>query len=31
VRFAVQFGVPVVAGLVIMALGIPLYFFTKSR
>lgn len=31
VRFAVQFGTPVVAGLVIMALGIPLYFFAKRK
>jgi amino acid transporter len=31
VRFAVQFGTPVVAGLVIMALGIPLYFLAKRR
>ena len=31
VRFAVQFGTPVVAGLVIMALGIPLYFLAKNR
>jgi basic amino acid/polyamine antiporter, APA family len=31
VRFAVQFGVPVLAGLVIMALGIPLYFFARKR
>jgi basic amino acid/polyamine antiporter, APA family len=31
VRFAVQFGTPVLAGLVIMALGIPLYFFVKNR
>ena len=31
VRFAVQFGAPVLAGLVIMALGIPLYFFAKNR
>ena len=31
VRFAVQFGVPVLAGLAIMALGIPLYFFARKR
>ncbi|HEU4441961.1 MAG TPA: APC family permease [Burkholderiales bacterium] len=31
VRFAVQFGVPVLAGLVIMALGIPLYFFARRK
>jgi basic amino acid/polyamine antiporter, APA family len=31
VRFAVQFGVPVLAGLVIMALGIPLYFLARKR
>jgi len=29
VRFAVEFGVAVFAGLVIMALGIPLYFFAR--
>ena len=31
VRFAVQFGVPVLAGLTIMALGIPLYFFARRK
>jgi amino acid transporter len=31
VRFAVQFGAPVLAGLAIMALGIPLYFFARAR
>jgi amino acid transporter len=31
VRFAVEFGVAVVAGLVIMALGVPLYFFARRR
>jgi basic amino acid/polyamine antiporter, APA family len=31
VRFAVEFGVAVFAGLAIMALGIPLYFFAKNR
>jgi basic amino acid/polyamine antiporter, APA family len=31
VRFAVQFGAPVLAGLALMALGIPLYFFAKHR
>jgi APA family basic amino acid/polyamine antiporter len=31
VRFAVEFGVAVFAGIVIMAAGIPLYFFVKSR
>ena len=31
VRFAVEFGVAVFAGLVIMALGIPLYFVARSR
>ena len=31
VRFAVQFGAPVLAGLAIMALGIPLYFLVKNR
>jgi amino acid transporter len=31
VRFAVEFGVAVFAGLVIMALGIPLYFLAKNR
>ena len=31
VRFAVEFGVAVFAGLAIMALGIPLYFIAKNR
>jgi amino acid transporter len=31
VRFAVEFGVAVFAGLVIMLLGIPLYFLVKNR
>jgi basic amino acid/polyamine antiporter, APA family len=31
VRFAIQFGAPVVAGLVIMALGIPLYFLARRK
>ena len=31
VRFAIQFGAPVVAGLVIMALGIPLYFIARRK
>ena len=31
VRFAVEFGVAVFAGLVIMALGIPLYFFARRK
>ena len=31
VRFAVEFGVAVFAGLVIMALGIPLYFLARRR
>jgi amino acid transporter len=31
VRFAVEFGVAVFAGIAIMALGIPLYFLVKSR
>lgn len=31
VRFAVEFGVPVIAGLVIMLAGIPLYFLTRKR
>ena len=31
VRFAVEFGVAVFAGLAIMALGIPLYFIAKSK
>jgi len=31
VRFAVEFGVAVFAGLVIMALGIPLYFLARNR
>ena len=31
VRFAVQFGTPVLAGLAIMALGIPLYFVARNR
>ena len=31
VRFAVQFGTPVLAGLVVMALGIPLYFVARNR
>jgi amino acid transporter len=30
VRFAVEFGVPVLAGIVIMAAGIPLYFLAKK-
>jgi len=29
VRFAVEFGVPVLAGLAVMAAGIPLYFLSK--
>ena len=31
VRFAVSFGVPVIAGIVIMAAGIPLYFLAKRK
>ena len=31
VRFAVEFGVAVVAGIVIMAAGIPLYFIAKGK
>jgi len=31
VRFAVEFGVAVLAGLAIMALGIPLYFFARRK
>lgn len=31
VRFAVSFGAPVLAGLVIMAAGIPLYFLTRNK
>jgi amino acid transporter len=31
VRFAVEFGVPVLAGLAIMLAGIPLYFLTRKR
>ena len=31
VRFAVEFGVAVLAGLAIMALGIPLYFIARRR
>jgi amino acid transporter len=31
VRFAVEFGVAVFAGLIIMALGIPLYFLVRNR
>ena len=31
VRFAVEFGVAVFAGIAIMALGIPLYYLVKSR
>ena len=31
VRFAVSFGIPVLAGLVIMAAGIPLYFLTRKK
>ncbi|HLS85287.1 MAG TPA: amino acid permease [Burkholderiales bacterium] len=31
VRFAVSFGVPVLAGLLIMAAGIPLYLFARNR
>jgi amino acid transporter len=31
VRFAVEFGVAVFAGLIIMAAGIPLYFLVRSR
>ena len=31
VRFAVGFGVPVLAGLAIMAAGIPLYFLVRSK
>jgi amino acid transporter len=31
VRFAVEFGVPVLASIAIMAAGIPLYFFVRSK
>jgi amino acid transporter len=31
VRFAVSFGVPVLAGLLIMAAGIPLYFLARGK
>jgi amino acid transporter len=31
VRFAVEFGIAVFAGMAIMALGIPLYFFAKGK
>jgi APA family basic amino acid/polyamine antiporter len=31
VRFAVEFGVPVLGGLAIMAAWIPLYFFVRSK
>jgi amino acid transporter len=31
VRFAVEFGVAVFAGIVIMALGIPLYFLARNK
>jgi amino acid transporter len=31
VRFAVSFGVPVIAGIAIMAAGIPLYFLAKRK
>jgi amino acid transporter len=31
VRFAVEFGVPVLASLATMAAGIPLYFFVRSK
>ena len=31
VRFAVQFGVPVLAGLIIMFAGIPLYFLARGK
>jgi amino acid transporter len=31
VRFAVEFGVAVFAGLAIMLAGIPLYFFARNR
>jgi hypothetical protein len=31
VRFAVEFGVPVLAGLVIMFAGIPLYFLARRK
>jgi amino acid transporter len=31
VRFAVEFGVAVFAGLAIMAAGIPLYFFVRRK
>jgi basic amino acid/polyamine antiporter, APA family len=31
VRFAVEFGVPVLAGLGVMAAGIPLYFLARGR
>jgi hypothetical protein len=31
VRFAVEFGVAVFAGLAIMAAGVPLYYFMKRR
>jgi len=31
VRFAVEFGVPVLAGLLIMLAGVPLYWFSKNQ
>jgi hypothetical protein len=31
VRFAVSFGVPVLAGIAVMAAGIPLYFLAKRK
>jgi amino acid transporter len=31
VRFAVEFGVPALAGLAIMAAGVPLYFLVRSK
>ena len=31
VRFAVEFGVAVLAGVVLMAAGIPLYFIARRR
>ncbi len=31
VRFAVSFGVPVIAGILIMALGVPLYFLAARK
>jgi hypothetical protein len=31
VRFAVEFGVAVFAGLLIMVAGIPLYFLVRNR